>query len=394
MDWDLEAPGLHRYFAPLIAKESGSSDTVEKEFGSQQGVVDLFTLVEQKIRPLSNQGQIVGSEEITSILKEINIRTFTMQARGQPLDVMIAGALDSEYAQRVRRLQWEVLLLRAPTLMTCLLEWLSDFYDVILIDSRTGVTDVGGICTALLPDKLVAVFTPNRQSLLGTADQVRQALRYRAASDDLRPLRVFPLPSRVDAAEPELRNMWRIGRGSQITGYQPQFERLFGEMYGLEECQLNSYFDEVQIQYVPRFSYGEDIPVLSETGSDRLSLSRSYEAFFGYLEGRTAIWAQSEGSAGVRLRRARERLGLKFRDVEQASQLIAERHNNPEFVLLISRLSDIENQGTLPSLYRLYSLCSIYSLSMTEALSWYGIRLADLERDIALLYPGPKRRST
>jgi len=57
-------------------------------------------------------------------------------------------------------------------------------------------------------------------------------------------------------------------------------------------------------------------------------------------------------AAGLRLRRARERLNLKFRDVEQASQLIAERRGNPEFVILISRLSDIENQGTLPSLYR------------------------------------------
>ena len=41
--------------------------------------------------------------------------------------------------------------------------------------------------------------------------------------------------------------------------------------------------------------------------------------------------------AGQRLRRARERLGLRFRDVEQASQAVAERHGNQEFVVLISR---------------------------------------------------------
>ena len=52
--------------------------------------------------------------------------------------------------------------------------------------------------------------------------------------------------------------------------------------------------------------------------------------------------------AGQRLRRARERLGLKFRDVELFSQQIADRHNNPDFVVLISRLSDIESHGTLP----------------------------------------------
>src|SRR5256885_11598454 len=57
--------------------------------------------------------------------------------------------------------------------------------------------------------------------------------------------------------------------------------------------------------------------------------------------------------AGQRLRRARERLNLKFRDVEQPSQLIADRRGNAEFVVLIMRLSDIDNQRTLPTLYRL-----------------------------------------
>ena len=57
--------------------------------------------------------------------------------------------------------------------------------------------------------------------------------------------------------------------------------------------------------------------------------------------------------AGQRLKRARERLNLKFREVEEASKLIAKKRNNQEFVILLSRLSDIENEGTVPSLYRL-----------------------------------------
>ncbi len=67
--------------------------------------------------------------------------------------------------------------------------------------------------------------------------------------------------------------------------------------------------------------------------------------------------------AGQRLRRARERLNLKFRDVEQASQAIAERHGNPEFAVLISRLSDIENQGTVPSLYCAFTPCAAFTVS-------------------------------
>jgi transcriptional regulator with XRE-family HTH domain len=90
--------------------------------------------------------------------------------------------------------------------------------------------------------------------------------------------------------------------------------------------------------------------------------------------------------AGQRLRRARERLGLRFRDVELASQQIAERHGNPEFVVLISRLSDIESHGTLPSIYRLYSLCCIYRLDLTEVLSWFGIPVDSMAADAAFAH--------
>ena len=89
--------------------------------------------------------------------------------------------------------------------------------------------------------------------------------------------------------------------------------------------------------------------------------------------------------AGQRLRRARERLNLRFRDVEQASQMIAERRGNPEFAILISRLSDIENQGTLPTLYRLYSLCCIYRLDISEVLGWYGIPVEAMAADAGLI---------
>jgi transcriptional regulator with XRE-family HTH domain len=87
--------------------------------------------------------------------------------------------------------------------------------------------------------------------------------------------------------------------------------------------------------------------------------------------------------AGQKLRRARERLHLRYRDVEQASQRIANLHGNDEFVIGLSRLADIENKGTLPSLYRLYSLCAIYRLDFGAVLRWYGIDLGGLAADAA-----------
>lgn len=85
--------------------------------------------------------------------------------------------------------------------------------------------------------------------------------------------------------------------------------------------------------------------------------------------------------AGQKLKRVRERLRLKFRDVEEASGRIATRHNNDEFIVALSRLADIENKGTMPSVYRLYSLCAIYRIELAEVLAWYGISLSDLAGD-------------
>jgi transcriptional regulator with XRE-family HTH domain len=85
--------------------------------------------------------------------------------------------------------------------------------------------------------------------------------------------------------------------------------------------------------------------------------------------------------AGQKLKRVRERLGLRFRDVEEASARIAARRGNDEFIIALSRLADIENKGTVPSIFRLYSLCAIYCLDMDEVLSWYGISLSTLPCD-------------
>jgi transcriptional regulator with XRE-family HTH domain len=78
---------------------------------------------------------------------------------------------------------------------------------------------------------------------------------------------------------------------------------------------------------------------------------------------------------GEKLRQVRERLKLTYRDVAEASQEIARRRGSEEFSVALSRLADIENKGTLPTIYRLYTLCAIYRLDWREVLRWYGVPL-------------------
>src|SRR3989442_11628707 len=85
--------------------------------------------------------------------------------------------------------------------------------------------------------------------------------------------------------------------------------------------------------------------------------------------------------AGEKLKRARQRLKLTYRDVEQASLQIARRRKNDEFGIALSRLADIENKGTLPTIYRLYAVCAIYRLDFDVSLLWYGVPRLELAVD-------------
>lgn len=76
---------------------------------------------------------------------------------------------------------------------------------------------------------------------------------------------------------------------------------------------------------------------------------------------------------GTRLRRARERLGLTYRDVERASYELACQRGRPDFIVHLSRLADIENRDVTPSIYKLYALAVIYHLDPRSVCQWYEV---------------------
>jgi transcriptional regulator with XRE-family HTH domain len=84
---------------------------------------------------------------------------------------------------------------------------------------------------------------------------------------------------------------------------------------------------------------------------------------------------------GAKLKRVREKLDLTYRDVERASQELAALHTNDEFAIALSRLADIENKGTVPTIFRIFSLCAIYRLDFNEVLRWYSVPIDSLASD-------------
>ncbi len=289
IDWDLEAPGLHRFFKNFIHLNSENNTKGDENLDAHPGLIDFFTELDDLL-PVKRTSPLPGAEIMDSFNK-LQFKKYIIKTELPGLFLLKAGKFDENYSQKVNRFQWEALYNKCPMLIQNFAEYLSQMFSYILIDSRTGITDIGGVCTMLMPEILVAVFTPNKQSLFGALEVIKQATSYRMDSSDLRPLIVYPLASRIEASEPQLRETWRLGdKGAGIAGYQTLFEDLFKKIYELEKCDLNEYFNDVQIQHIPRYAYGEDIAVMVERSVDRFSLTASYKSFLDRLLNFSGPW--------------------------------------------------------------------------------------------------------
>jgi Leucine-rich repeat (LRR) protein/MinD-like ATPase involved in chromosome partitioning or flagellar assembly len=295
IDWDLEAPGLHLFLRDLLSMGTKDHQKAESALNDHEGLIDFFIAVRDKLEAQNQVSKNIGKgqteEEAAELLRQIDFERFVMPTTIPKLYLLKAGRFDADFARRVNTFQWEDLYNRSPWLFQSLAGFLAERYDYVLIDSRTGRTDTSNICTMLLPQKLVVVFTPNRQSLTGVEELVKQATAYRRKSDDFRALLVYPLPSRIENSEPKRRELWRFGdEQHDIIGYQARFEKMFKEAYDLPQCDLEKYFDAVQVQHVPSYAYGEELAVLTERGTDISSLHFRFKTFCDWVVGGAPAW--------------------------------------------------------------------------------------------------------
>ena len=287
IDWDLEAPGLHRYFEKYALIED-----------QKPGLINLFTEFQHI---LAKRKDSISEKSFQDLMVDMQFRNkFLVPIDFNNLFLLKAGRWDEQYSTLVNTFNWEEFYTNFPEFFSEFANYLARQFDYILIDSRTGLTDIGGICTMIMPEILVAVFTPNKQSIKGVQQLITEAVRYRSQTDDLRTLTVFPLPSRVETEVETLLNLWRFGSDKDgIVGYQTEFENLFKKLHKLELCDLENYFNQAQIQHVPEFSYGEEIAVVTQKTSSRLSLARSYQVFENILFGTPVPWEYMDEGAFV-----------------------------------------------------------------------------------------------
>lgn len=328
IDWDLEAPGLQSFFYNRFQKQFGSSTrpSYAAELNGAQGLIDFLTDVKthyRKSHPLSDDGKLEALPESTAdqaltsrifeeALEKHPLKKYRLDLDELPmLSVMKAGSQQTDrgdedtYWTKVKGFDWSEFYRQYGSFFTHFREHLMKTFDFVLIDSRTGLTDIGGICTRVMPETLVAVFAPNHQNIAGVERVVRKSVGYRRRSRDPRPLSAFPLASRIDASASRLRKIWWRGGelgGEQITGYQATFEKLFKELYELEECDLGPYFDATQVPHDSDFAYGESVAAMEQGTEDRFSIGHACEELMERLVQTPFPWeplGTSEARGGV-----------------------------------------------------------------------------------------------
>ena len=247
VDWDLEAPGLHKY---LSVKEPTS------------GVVEL-------ISSLTTSRVEVWKDHV----RQVSL------ANGARFDLLAAGGQDDKYIDRVQQLNW-VKLYEENGLGEQLEQWRNAWkseYDFVLIDSRTGITDIGALCTAHLPDILVVLFTANHQSIEGCLRVVQRADEARKFVPFDRPaLMVLPVPSRFDARE-------EYERAKEWRGIFAEKTKELYESWADRGLKIEDLIARTTIPYVAYWSFGEGLPVIEETSKGTESIKFYFETLAGLI---------------------------------------------------------------------------------------------------------------
>lgn len=245
VDFDLEAPGIERFFA-------STTEDVQAVQASRIGVTDL----------LRARGEGIELDWHDCVFKH-----------NSGVSIVSAGRQDGEYASGVQQLDFDKLFEKhdlGAYIERLRAEWVSSF-DFVLVDSRTGVTDIGGICTVHLPDMLVLFFTANYASMEGALQIAQRARKAQSRLPlDRALLVVLPVPSRDESRTEYQRAM----------EWKRRFAQRFAEFYNdwlPRDVKPQDAVELLRIPYVPYWSFGEQLPVLSEGSSDPASLGYAYE---------------------------------------------------------------------------------------------------------------------
>jgi len=194
------------------------------------------------------------------------------------IDLLPAGRLDSAYALRAAKFEWQRFWAgpAGRPFLEDVTTTLANEYDLVLVDTSSGVADSSAVEVFTVPDALCLCFTLNPQSVQGCQQLAASVTRERA----LDPMRIFPIATRVDPAEKILLDDERARARTALGSFLSHL--------GSAEDQQR-YWRDTEAPYVPYFTYGEVLPVFVERTGEVNTVSATSERLCRYLTGDSSL---------------------------------------------------------------------------------------------------------
>lgn len=264
VDWDLEAPGLHSYFRPFLR---------DRELTSPPGgVIDLVTefAVEATTPEEDKERDPHWHLRLADIRRYAASLSWEFPGEGT-IDFVSSGRQGPSYAPRVTSFDWYGFYsqLGGGVFLEAVRDGMRKHYDFTLIDSRTGVSDTGGICTVHLPDTLVLCFTMNNQSIDGAVAVAESIVEQRSEES----FRIFPVPTRIEYGEAEKLERRRDYARRKCSPF----------MKHISARKHDSYWGDIEIPYRSFYAYEEVLAAFGDRPQVPGSLLASFERLTRHL---------------------------------------------------------------------------------------------------------------
>ena len=266
VDWDLEAPGLERFFPVDLEETLGKPGVIEMLLRYKEQMAQDLPISEDETAPLP----LDRPDQFT-------VDVYPDATGKGRLWLLPAGRRSqehfAEYAYAVRTFDWQDFYENWEGELY--FEWLRQQFeriaDVVLIDSRTGVTEIGGICTYQLADTVVMFCAANKQSLDGTHEMAQNFMDPRVQSVRRgRPLNFLIVPARIEMAE-----------GDLLDKFQEDFMGLFKDSVPRAQRIDTQELWQLGIPYIPKYAFTEAVAVREK---DLASAAPMAAAFFRLKE--------------------------------------------------------------------------------------------------------------
>ena len=261
-DWDLESPGLHRFFRPFLD---------EADVRNASGIIDMVRSYESLAVGIDSPEEMRRLiSESTHVQRDAISLGWDFQ-NGGSLDFLSPGRQNFDYSSSLASMDWNSFYerLNGGEFVDAIRADMKAHYDYVLIDSRTGLSDIAAICTAQLPDVLVDCFTLSMQGIVGAAEVARSVEQRHAH----RGIRILPVPMRVEPYEMEKVEAGRLDAERRFAGLPS----------GMTEDDRRKYWTTVEVPYKPFYAYEETLAVFGDAPGRSGTLLAAFEQLTAYI---------------------------------------------------------------------------------------------------------------